>query len=322
MMDARDDAGGGTGSARRRRERRFRAHLRFARMSVAMALAESTHQSSRAHGVPESPGVVLPGDSAPRRCKFILRRCGQKHDVKEAPETTTTTTTTTTTLRGHFGSSFGPCVTSVFALLPIRDFMWMMRGPLSEPAKEDMSSVAHATAAARRRQRRLRQFLRHERLTVAMLLAERDHHTAPRGQKQARSGEEVRVARHGQVPEQPPQPELFDVFDEEPGGGRPASLSEVAGWQRTVEQLADVVPRVQILDIPAPQMGDQLVAKHLDKPIPEQVIEVPKISSSSRRSRMRRSRMVLLEPQTAEQSGGVADCRVSFLSAAGCRADH
>ena len=46
--------------------------------------------------------------------------------------------------------------------------------------------VAHATAAARRRQRRLRQFLR---LTVAMLLAERDHHTAPRGQKQARSGE-------------------------------------------------------------------------------------------------------------------------------------
>ena len=42
----RDDAGGGTGSARRRRERRFRAYLRYARMSVAMALAECTHHSA------------------------------------------------------------------------------------------------------------------------------------------------------------------------------------------------------------------------------------------------------------------------------------
>ena len=47
MMDVdRDEAGGGTGSARRRRERRFRAYLRYARMSVAMALAESTHHSA------------------------------------------------------------------------------------------------------------------------------------------------------------------------------------------------------------------------------------------------------------------------------------
>ena len=48
--------------------------------------------------------------------------------------------------------------------------------------------VDTTTAAARRRQRRLRSWLRHEWMTVAMLLAERDHHTAPRGQKQARSG--------------------------------------------------------------------------------------------------------------------------------------
>ena len=47
MMDVdRDEAGGGTGSARRRRERRLRAYLRYARMSVAMALAESTHHSA------------------------------------------------------------------------------------------------------------------------------------------------------------------------------------------------------------------------------------------------------------------------------------
>ena len=46
-------------------------------------------------------------------------------------------------------------------------------------------------AAMRRRQRRLRQFLRHERLTVAMALAEKMHHTS-RGQKTARAREEER----------------------------------------------------------------------------------------------------------------------------------
>ena len=39
--------GGGTGSARRRRERRLRANLRYARMSVAMALAECQHHSAQ-----------------------------------------------------------------------------------------------------------------------------------------------------------------------------------------------------------------------------------------------------------------------------------
>ena len=43
-------------------------------------------------------------------------------------------------------------------------------------------------AARRRRERRLRQFLRHERLSVAMALAECTHHAAPRGQKKARAG--------------------------------------------------------------------------------------------------------------------------------------
>ena len=45
----------------------------------------------------------------------------------------------------------------------------------------------HAEAAMRRRQRRLRQWLRHERLSVAMALAESNHHAAPRGQKMARA---------------------------------------------------------------------------------------------------------------------------------------
>ena len=59
-------------------------------------------------------------------------------------------------------------------------FIWKTRGPLAEP-------VEHATGAARRRlERRSRQFLRHERLTVAMALAAAVHHTAPRGQRRAR----------------------------------------------------------------------------------------------------------------------------------------
>ena len=51
--------------------------------------------------------------------------------------------------------------------------------------------------------------------------------------------------------------------------------------QRTMEQLADVVPMVQILDFPVPQMVEQLpdVMRFFDflLPVPEQVIEVPKI---------------------------------------------
>ena len=56
-----------------------------------------------------------------------------------------------------------------------------------------------------------------------------------------------------------------------------------------MEHVADVAPMVQILDAPVPLMVDQLVdvTKHIDISVPEQVIEVPKIScpSSSRGSR-------------------------------------
>ena len=77
-------------------------------------------------------------------------------------------------------------------------------------------------------------------------------------------------------------------------GLRSACLAEPRGLQervqlRTVEHIADVVPMVQILDAPVPRGGEQGVEafRHLDMLIPEQVIEVPKISSS-RRCRRRR----------------------------------
>ena len=48
----------------------------------------------------------------------------------------------------------------------------------------DVDSVS---VARRRRERRLRQFLRHERLSVAMALSEKKHHTS-RGQRQDMAG--------------------------------------------------------------------------------------------------------------------------------------
>ena len=91
----------------------------------------------------------------------------------------------------------------------------------------------HAGAAMRRRQRRLRQWLRHERLSVAISLAESHHHAAPRGQSMARAGGWERAALHGQVPEHPtPQVAGTQYFamdvDEVPAtGSRPDRLAGV-----------------------------------------------------------------------------------------------
>ena len=66
-----------------------------------------------------------------------------------------------------------------------------------------------------------------------------------------------------------------------------------------MEHRIEACPFVHILDAPVPQGGNQLVEafRYLDLHIPEQVIEVPKISSSRRRCRRRRVPVV----QTAEQ---------------------
>ena len=75
-------------------------------------------------------------------------------------------------------------------------------------------------------------------MSVQMALAEATHHTAPRGQRTARAREEERevhytAAFRTTVP--PPEPELFDLF-EEPGGGRPDLLFEPQGPQLGVQR--------------------------------------------------------------------------------------
>ena len=59
----------------------------------------------------------------------------------------------------------------------------------------DMPDVDHAGTGSprRRRERRHRAYLRYARMSVAMALAEANHHTAPRGQKTARAEKEVEV---------------------------------------------------------------------------------------------------------------------------------
>ena len=67
-----------------------------------------------------------------------------------------------------------------------------------------------------------------------------------------------------------------------------------------MEQIVDTVLFVPSLDVPVPQRENQLVeaCRHLDLPIPEQAIELPKISSTPRPPRRRRVRFA---EQTAEQ---------------------
>ena len=163
----------------------------------------------------------------------------------------------------------------------------------------------HVTGSAkRRRERRLRQWLRHERMTVAMALAEAQHHAAPRRQKPA-SAITVNDAPRGQ---KNADAEYFELsFDEEVAsarGMRPAALWEPRPQERvlrhTAEQIADSVPVVPLLFMVEPQKVEleQVVGvlKVFDQPLPEQVIEVPKIVCPPRGART-----VLCAPQTAEQ---------------------
>ena len=164
-----------------------------------------------------------------------------------------------------------------------------------------------AGASRRRRERRLRSWLKHERMTPAMALAKASHHTAPRGQRTARAGEWGReMSCTATIRDSPtPQPELFSLHEEEPGGSRPDRMLTLSRPQkrvlrRTVQQIVDTVPSLPTLDDPVQQMENRLVemCRKLDILILEQAIEVPKISSSSHLSCRRR---VLRLPQTAEQ---------------------
>ena len=93
-----------------------------------------------------------------------------------------------------------------------------------------------AGTAKRRRERRLRQFLRHERLTVAMLLAETQHHAAPRGQNTARSRVEESESELNNATGQktpPPKAASFSLVDDGDVLAPPGRQGSATPWNRT-----------------------------------------------------------------------------------------
>ena len=167
-------------------------------------------------------------------------------------------------------------------------------------------------AAKRRRDRRLRMHWRHGQLTLQMALAAALHHSrdvgpvtynALRSQKTARA-EATNNAPRSQMSSVAGDTEFFSLFEDELGSTRPDRLYEVRPQERdqrhTVEQIVDTVLFVPSLDVPVPQMENQLVdvCRLFDVLIPEQAIEVPKISPTPRPPRRRRVRFA---EQTAEQ---------------------
>ena len=128
-------------------------------------------------------------------------------------------------------------------------------------------------AAARRRERRLRCFWRHEQLSLKMALAAEGHHST-----QPRAKEEVERELH-HAPRRKKLP---------PQGTRPASLAEPrADVERVQRHIVD-----QMVDAPL-LLG---VLSPFDFRVAEQVIEVPKIVCPPRAART-----VLCAPQLAEQ---------------------
>ena len=167
-------------------------------------------------------------------------------------------------------------------------------------------------AAKRRRDRRLRMHWRHEQLTLQLALAAALHHSrdvgpvtynALRSQKTARA-EATNNALRSQMSSVAGDTELFSLYEDELGGTRPDRLYEVRSQERVqrriVEQNVDNSPFLPTLDVPVPQMENQLVdvCRLFDVLIPEQAIEVPKISPTPRPPRRR---LVRFAEQTAEQ---------------------
>ena len=138
-------------------------------------------------------------------------------------------------------------------------------------------------AAKRRRDRRLRIHRRHEQLTLQMVTGYSAASLVrrPYGDKSTatRTGEwsDMNCTAKTRDPLQPLRGRA--------GGRRPGSVTDPVPQERVerhlVEHRVEACSFVQILDAPVPQGGNQLVEafRHLDLLVPEQVIEVPKISS-------------------------------------------
>ena len=131
---------------------------------------------------------------------------------------------------------------------------------------------------AAERRRRLRMFWRHERLSLPKMRAAMEHHS--RQIKATVGVQTVAVPEFSQMSEGGSD-EVHDDEAAAAGGERPAALPEPRPQERvqrhTVEQFEDLVPLVQILDVPVPQsssMGvlqDQILQPAAEL-VPEEVV--------------------------------------------------
>ena len=162
-----------------------------------------------------------------------------------------------------------------------------------------------AGAARRRRERHLRAFLRYARMSVAMALAESNHHTNPRGPKMARAWEEGHEDKYdaprGQKP-LPPQHELFQL------------AAHRGPHHRCLALPAD--PSCACAADEEQTCGIHVEARHCE----------PRAGYRSAQDLSGQNPIAFCWSAPSPKCGtvgGSADCHVSFLSAAGdCRADH
>ena len=120
---------------------------------------------------------------------------------------------------------------------------------MDESSKRPMGARG---AAWRRRQRRLRSMLRHERQTVAMALAESLHHSAERPEK----------ARAREVEEQD-QDAALRRQKAPPPGKRPGVLKDPEPQGRIGQHCGVGIELVQAIDVPVLQMVEQPESGHL-----------------------------------------------------------
>ena len=187
-------------------------------------------------------------------------------------------------------------------------------------------------SARRRRERRLRSWLRHEQQSIAAVLATVTHHSFDkvgtasgvlRNRKTAtRTGKGKEYETHYTAkfrktpPPQAAATEYYPMTDDEGGelsaGVRPASLEEGRPQGKLQRHAGIGYEIVQNFDVPVPQMVEQLpnIVQFFAalSPVPEEVIEVPKILPND--VPMRRS---CREPQLVEQLLEVSTI-VSFSS--------
>ena len=210
----------------------------------------------------------------------------------------------------------------------------LMLQRMDPSGQQRMAARDTRSSARRRRERRLRAQWRHEQQTVAMALAVATHHSAQRGEwrdlyeapwgQRTASAESTYDALQSQTTSVARHTEFFSLYEEELGSTRPDRLCEVRPQdrvhRRAEEQIVDSTLIVQSLDVLEPQMENQLVEVcwQLGTHVPEQAIEVPKISSTPRHSRRRRVRFAGADGRTV----GSADDHIQLFVARACGAER